>query len=316
MLQTHTTLITKMVIGSLLACAACACCYFFIAAKSDRTTSTTQGKCMDIYRLQIGACKVTAVCDGYNVIDAHNLITVDNNGKTHAYTTNDTRSTLKVPINIYIIKTASQLILVDTGRAGTDNSATGLLPDCMLKAGYTPEQVDVVLITHEHSDHTSGLVTPDGKRAFTNATVYISNLEKDAQKALAPYDRAGKLERFHGKQKLVDGITALPTPGHTIGHASYMLESEDKKILFWGDLIHRYELQFANPDIAITFDSDPQQAIESRKKILALVAAEHIMVAGAHLPVPGLGYVQALPNKPGYAWIPLTSPELKKEKGA
>lgn len=99
------------------------------------------------------------------------------------------------------------------------------------------------------------------------------------------------------------GVTSLPLHGHTPGHGGYLLSSEGKQLLVWGDVVHSHAVQFARPDVSIEFDTDHQQAIASRKKILADAAEKKYWIAGAHLPFPGIGHVQK--GQQAYTWVPV-----------
>src|SRR5207253_6884381 len=153
-------------------------------------------------------------------------------------------------------KTGRQLIRGDAG-AGTwyGGKACGRLATSLRSAGYTPEQVDLVLVTHLHSDHVGGLTTHDGDRVFPNAEVYVAKAESDfwlsseiaakapkeaqpffesAQAIAAPYIKAGKWHSFTGADRIVDGMQLVPLPGHTPGHTGYEFSSKGQRILFWG----------------------------------------------------------------------------------
>jgi glyoxylase-like metal-dependent hydrolase (beta-lactamase superfamily II) len=160
----------------------------------------------------------------------------------------------------------THLILVDAG-AGTwwGGGALGRLVGSLRSAGYTPEEVDIVLLTHFHSDHVGGLTAPDGKRVFPNAEVYVAKAEssfwlsleiaakapkdaqpffRSAQAIAAPYIEAGKWHTFSGSEPIVDGMQIVPLPGHTPGHTGFEFSSKGQKILFWGDVVHAQRVQF------------------------------------------------------------------------
>src|SRR5438094_7010641 len=165
----------------------------------------------------------------------------------------------------FLVNTGKQRILVDAG-AGTwyGGKAFGRLATSLRSAGYTPEQVDLVLVTHLHSDHVGGLTTDDGKRVFPKADVYVAKAESDfwlspeiaakapkdaqpffrsAQAIASPYIKAGKWHTFSGSETIVDGMQVVPLPGHTPGHTGYEFSSKGQKILVWGDIVHAHGRQ-------------------------------------------------------------------------
>ena len=81
-----------------------------------------------------------------------------------------------------------------------------------------------------------------------------------------------------------------------------MFSSKDHQLLVWGDIVHSHSVQFSNPRVSIDFDTDQEQAIATREKLLARAAKEKFWIAGAHLPFPGIGHVGQ--QEAGYRWIP------------
>ena len=112
---------------------------------------------------------------------------------------------------------------------------------------------------------------------------------------------------------LVPGIQAVKTHGHTPGHTAYAVESKEQKLLIWGDLVHAYSVQFPRPDVAMEFDVNPKQAIATRKSVMKKMAASKTLVAGMHLPFPGIGHVRA--EGKGYAWVPIEYAPMAKVEG-
>ncbi|GHV76163.1 hypothetical protein AGMMS49942_09840 [Spirochaetia bacterium] len=205
-------------------------------------------------------------------------------------------------VNTFLVKTPDRIILVDTGFGRA-------LFDSMKTLGVEPAQVDAVLLTHLHGDHIGGLERDD-KALFPKAKVYLAQQEKDywikpgtgnsAAKALAPY--GSRVETFRPGElgaaiaDLLPGIKAIAAFGHTPGHTVFMLESDGKRLLIWGDLMHAELIQFPVPDQSVSYDTDPLAAAAIRRRILAYVAQNNIPVAGMHLVYPAIGTVTAAGN--------------------
>src|SRR5258708_11798046 len=180
------------------------------------------------YRLNVGDLEVTALYDGTGVFDPHWLNGAKATMDGVVQGLREDPHMLDVVDTGFLVNTSKQLILVDAG-AGTwwGGGALGRLAGSLRSAGYTPEEVDIVLITHLHSDHVGGLTTQDGKRVFPSADVYVAKAESDfwlspeiaakapkdvqpffqsAQAIAAPYIKAGKWHTFNGSEPIVDSM--------------------------------------------------------------------------------------------------------------
>src|SRR6266480_498571 len=278
------------------------------------------------YRMKVGDLEVTALFDGSAVFDPHWL-----NGKKAtmdgvAKALHEDPRLLDVVDSGFLVNTGKQLILVDAG-AGTwwHAEALGRLPGSLRSAGYTPEEVDLVLVTHLHSDHVGGLTTQDGKRVFPNADVYVAKVESDfwlspeiaaktpkdaqpffqsAQAIAAPYIKAGKWHTFSGSEPIVDGMQIVPLPGHTPGHTGYEFSSKGQKILFSGDIIHAQRVQLQHPEVTAVFDIEQTAAAATRTQLLARLARENVLIAAPHTSLfPALGRLHK--EGSGYSWVPV-----------
>ncbi|MDR3340534.1 MAG: MBL fold metallo-hydrolase [Candidatus Symbiothrix sp.] len=217
-----------------------------------------------------------------------------------------TDGTFQSEINAFLVRTPDKNILIDTGLG------LNLLQN-LQSLGLTAEQIDVILLTHVHGDHIGGLLR-DGKAAFPNAVLYLSQLEygfwtnnKQSLPIINAYkDRIKQFEavEFDSKDNnLFAGFKGIKAYGHTPGHTVYLVESNGESLLIWGDLTHVTPVQLPHPEIAVTYDSNAQEAIASRLKILKYVAAQKIPIAGMHIVFPAIGNVTV--GKEGYDFEPL-----------
>lgn len=276
------------------------------------------------YRTMLGDFEVTAISDGTVQLPVDKLLTNTTPAKVNkALGKLHQHSPLDTSVNTYLINTGSKLILIDTGAGALFGPTLGKMQANLKAAGYQPEQVDEIYITHMHPDHVGGLMNGD-KMAFPNAVVRAdqhdvdfwlsqANLDKAPQESkgyfqgamasLNPYVKAGQFKSFDSATELVPGIKAIPAHGHTAGHSTYKIESKGQTLVLWGDLMHVAAVQFENPSVTIQFDSDSKAAAVERKKSYADAAQQSYLVGAAHLAFPGLGYVRK--EGKAYAWAPL-----------
>ena len=210
--------------------------------------------------------------------------------------------------NAFLVRLPGKNILVDTGFGRN-------LFNNLKSLGVTPEQIDAVLITHFHVDHTGGLLK-DGQATFPKAELYLSKMEHDH--AVSGNENARKqIEAYQSRLRLIEppeidatplvlfpGLQAVAAYGHTPGHTLYMVVSGAEKLLIWGDLTHAMAIQMPYPQVAMTYDTNPEMAIAARKKVLEYVAANNIVIAGMHNAFPGMGKLTKKPEG-GYLYTPV-----------
>lgn len=224
--------------------------------------------------------------------------------------------------NAFLVRTPNAILLVDTGYG------TKLFQN-METLGVKPEDIDAVLLTHMHGDHIGGLLR-DGKATFPKAKLYVAQKESDywlnrenmkkapagrrpsfqkSMDTLAVYK--GRTERFipgelvKNGNEILPGIRASAAYGHTPGHTAFIVESEGKQLLIWGDLAHAMAIQMSLPNVGVIYDTDLPMAIATREAYLYFIAQEKIPVAGMHIPMPGMGTLKRdTETKNGYIFTP------------
>lgn len=274
-----------------------------------------------VYRRKLGDFEITVLNDGYLDI-AHELwkgiekpaldqavldARLPNNGK------------IRIGITSYVINTGSSLVLIDTGSANHFGPTAGRFAQSLAAAGFKAEDVDVILLTHMHPDHT-GAMNAGTQALFPKATVHLCGADHKfwtddtqagkAPDAVKPWFKAaqdltqaykGRLNLFTGGPEIMPGITAVPLVGHTPGQTGYRVTSGTQTILFWADTAGIAPGQFQHPDAGLVFDIDSDAGRLTRKRTFDMAATDRLLVAGAHLPFPSFGHVARSGN--AYAWV-------------
>ena len=303
---------------------------FALAPQAHAAAPMVKTSAPGYYRMMLGNFEVTALSDGTVDLPVDKLLTNTTAAMVDAQLAKSfLKSPLESSVNAYLVNTGPKLVLIDTGAGNLFGPTLGKLAANLKAAGYQPEQVDEIYITHMHPDHVGGLVA-DGKIVFPNAVVRAAQRDADywlndqnlarapqdakgffqgAMASLDPYVKSGQFKPFATDGELVPGIRSLATFGHTAGHTSYVIESQGQKLLIWGDLIHVAAVQFKNPRVTIQFDTDSKQALVEREKAFADAARGGYLAAGAHLAFPGVGHV--IRQGKGYDWLPVNYTVLR-----
>ncbi|VEI20852.1 ribonuclease Z [Serratia plymuthica] len=276
------------------------------------------------YRIMLGSYEVTALSDGVIRLPVDKLL-LNSTPQQIAEGLAEHHQSLPVvtSVNAYLINTGSKLVMIDAGAGKLLGDGLDQLVTHLRASGYQPEQIDEIYLTHMHPDHLGGL-TENGRARFPNALVRVSQQDADfwlsekhlqqakaedkanfenAIAAIKPYQAAGHFKPFSNDGELSPGIAAFAAHGHTPGHSVYQVTSQGKKLLLMGDLIHVAAVQFAHPQVAISFDSDAKAAVAQRLRVFGDSARQSELVGAAHLSFPGLGYLNK--QGEGYNWVPL-----------
>lgn len=274
-------------------------------------------------RIALGDFEITPLSDGTADLPMDQLLQQKADATRAALQKQFLALPLETSTNAFLINTGAKLVLVDTGAGAYFGPTLGKLAANLKAAGYRPEQVDEIYITHLHPDHVGGLAE-HGQRLFPNAIVRAAKADSDywmsqanagkapgdkkgffepAMQSLAPYVQAGKFTPIERDGELAPGISAMAAPGHTPGHTVYLVQSRGRKLLLIGDLVHVAAVQMDHPEVTIGFDSDAKAAYTARRTFFDAANKDGELVGGAHLQFPGLGHLVGQGN--GYRWVPV-----------
>lgn len=203
-----------------------------------------------------------------------------------------------------LVNTGAELVLFDTGLAAEGTLAA------LTAAGYTPDQVDVVVLTHMHGDHIGGLMGADGTTpTFANARYVTGSVEHNHWSGAANEGFDKNVKPLNDKFTFLDdggsvvtGITGMAAFGHSPGHMVYQVESDGQRLMITADTANHYVWSLQKPDWEVRFDMDKAAAAAVRKEVFGQIAADRIPFIGYHMPFPGVGYVEAQGD--GFRYVP------------
>lgn len=305
-----------MAIATMLGAAACPS----IAAPS-RPSALKQAP--TAYRFTFGDAQVMAFSDCTILIDLHQTLSGITPAETDALlAANFLTNPLETSINVFLIKRDGRTILIDTGLGDPSRPGNcGRMFDALAGAGVRLDQIDDILITHLHFDHSGGLVR-NGQMMFPNATIHVSKAELDSYlnpspqqdgraravgalvtSMVKPYLDARKVKTFDRSGEILPGISAKLWPGHTVGSSLYTLTSAGQELVFIGDYNPFPVVGFRHPEVTFVTDQDHAKAGVVRHEMLRDLARSGALVAAPHLAFPGVGHVGT--DGGGYRWFPV-----------
>jgi glyoxylase-like metal-dependent hydrolase (beta-lactamase superfamily II) len=211
--------------------------------------------------------------------------------------------------NTLVLNTGDKIIVFDNGMGISKafGDTTGKLMVTLKQAGIDPKDVDALVMTHAHIDHCGGIIAPDGRPNFPNAQLYISEADftywtdeakvgpnlkifyEQAVRNLVPVK--DRITFVKDGQEFLPGIHAMFTPGHTVGHTIYMIQSGKEQLCYIGDISHHPVLLIEKPRLEFAYDTDPKQAANTRVRVLDMLATKRTRILGYHFPWPGIGHI-------------------------
>jgi glyoxylase-like metal-dependent hydrolase (beta-lactamase superfamily II) len=216
------------------------------------------------------------------------------------------RGNLRITIGTFVVRTDGKTVLVDTGLGEKQRPGypQGTMLDNLRDAGVTPEDVDLVLITHLHLDHVGwNTVERDGTRVptFPNARYVIVRDEWEfftttepqrdleyVQECVLPLEGTGQLDLVEGTHTVTRDLTFVPAPGHSPAHSCLAIVSNGDRAMIIGDLAH-HPIQLTETAWEVWADMDPKRARETRERMVERLDGEGGLVIGGHFPAPGFG---------------------------
>lgn len=283
------------------------------APDAAAVTAATQPEASpDVFRFRIGTLDAVALKDGD--------IDVANDGKTFAVgqpgadvaalltAAGVPTDTLHLSIQPLLVRSDARILLFDTGAGDVSWARAGRLQSSLRAAGVEPSQVTDIFLSHQHQDHTGGLLARDGTLAFPNAAIHLSaaeweSLKKDKDAATLVAAMTPKVVAFVPGAAIVPGVvTAVEVTGHTPGHSAYEIQSGTERLLYIGDAAHHYVISVQRPEWTVQYDQDAPAAQASRRALLQRAAASNLRIYSVHFPFPGLGHFKAQGDS--FVWVP------------
>lgn len=278
-----------------------------------------------LYRYKVGDIEVTAVNDGARLGPVPEGFVANasreeiNAALEAAFLPKDQ---LMNQFNPLLLSTGGKKVLIDTGNGPQSGSATvGRLVANLGWAGVKPSEIDTVIISHFHGDHINGLRSADGGLAFPNAEVLVPEAEwafwmDEGEASRAPEGRKGafanarkvfsgldsRVKPYGWDKEIAPGITSVRADGHTPGHTAFVVASGNGKLFVQSDTTNNPALFAVHPEWQVMFDMDGPKAVETRKRIWDMLAAERMQVAGYHFMFPATGFAQK--TEDGYRLVP------------
>jgi glyoxylase-like metal-dependent hydrolase (beta-lactamase superfamily II) len=275
------------------------------------------------HRFPLGSHEIFVLSDGHLVVPTTMLAANVTQTEVRSFLAGRAldRERVHFHINVALVRTGADYLLIDAGSGGTWEPTAGRLADSLEAAGIRPEQIGKVVLTHAHPDHIWGLIDElDNSLRYPRAQYVVAAREFDfwtsaeAKRLTGPVEGiaagarrvfaaiAARTIRVAPGDEVAPGVVAIDTAGHTPGHISVLISSGSSQLLVTADALQNAHIAFAHPDWHPRADMDGDRAAKSRRRVLDLASTDKLRVLSYHIPFPGLGRVERQGST--FAWVP------------
>ena len=284
-----------------------------LAARSSLAALPVSGtQAPAFYRSKIGDIEITAISDGYGTFPKiEGFVRNAPDDAVRAALAEQFLPTdrVQIPFTTLVVNTGGKLVVLDTGNGNMAAPTSGIWMQNFRAAGFTPEAVDMVVLSHFHGDHINGLRLKDGTAVFPSAEIKVPEPEynywmNDGLMAAAGgmlksnFDNARRVftpmrdvTLYKWDSEVAPGIVAVAAPGHTPGHTMFAITSGAARFMAVSDITNVPALFVRNPDWAVMFDQDPEMARATRHRVLDMAASERMQVGFYHASFPATGFI-------------------------
>ena len=251
----------------------------------------------------VGTVNVTTLRDGERTLPPEALKNLSDED-IQKINSDENQSFTFTNFNACVIQNGKQNLLVDTGCGSLFGPTCGFILDALDELGLAPDDITDIFITHLHPDHIGGCIDEDGSAVFKNANFKILEEEYSfwtskefgsdeingrdwsslAKNVVSTYD--AQLEVLTRNKDIISGVSTVPLPGHTPGHAGFRVDDGNQSMFHMGDILHVPNLQLKDPNISTLFDVDPESALNSRKYALDMASSENLLCTSGHMVEP------------------------------
>ena len=276
------------------------------------------------FRYRVGDMQVTAIHDGMAYRPLDGFVPNAPPGELQKAMAEAFMPADRFPVSFttLVINTGSKLVMIDAGNGNMGAPSSGKWMANFRAAGFTPDQVDLIIFSHFHGDHINGFRLKDGTAVFPKAEIMVPEAEwafwtsdnemtrasaglkpnfENVRRVFSPV--AKDVTPYAWGKELVPGITALRAEDHTPGHTAFAIASGTSKLLVMSDVTNHTSIFARHPDWSAVFDQDADTARATRRRMLDMAAVEKMQVCFYHAPFPATGFM--VREGDGYSLVPV-----------